>query len=506
MAALGFGASTVLVVAAEHVVLSPGYFASRQPWRRVVGTLAALSAACLPLGFVAGSCLAPRGCLAATLAAWRHACLRCVSSSLPMQRFGDLDVYAFAASRMVISLQCALVASAHGGLCDKHASFASFFLTSWHAAFLTDTAISFSSTMLGACLLEPLNYEVVAVRSSSANKSSVDLLLTALEIGDVGSVDDNSLRQAGIKRSAPSAQRGWFASPRRDPFDADAVDTAAPLWRREIDAQRLALWNLVQSINPSPSSPLAMPPLLSLRSGGIVLGSASQHSFELRLAKFLAIASLAQAAAAEPTSSSAAESIVAAAVAKNGAADQTTFAVSRALRACLLIIDAFTLRLEIASANSPSPQLEATSKLTVSRFDSIATRLRASKYTTRYYLDGTSRITAATAAAEAPSALEVFAVASAASALFALARDHRVPVAICSILGARRALWEWRPTQPRLDIRNLQLLFDAVLDRFCLAYAEAIPGFAFPTIYAPDLQRRIDSLANTALRTSSGAR
>lgn len=324
---------------------------------------------------------------------------------------------------------------------------------------------------------------------------------SAIEVGDAAAPDDGPLRHAASRRTAPSL-KGWYAAKPRDPFDKFTAYAAAPLWRREIDAQRTALWEVLLEVDPPTRSWLGPPPLLCLASGGLAFG-AMKHSFELRLAKFLAIVAVARAAeASTPKCHPATNFFV-----SNAAGD---FGTSRALRACLLVIDSFSLRLEIASVAKQrqsdflAPVQAQNRSLGSERFDSIASRLQASACAQKYYFDDATYLTILGNSLNDGkvdicdlSSLEVAAVASATTAAFSLAcvSEHSIPVAMCSLLGARRALWEWQPRHSRHDVRDLLILLDSTLDRFCATFSDLMPRIAFPTIYAPDLQRRIDALA-----------
>lgn len=475
-ASLAFGLAVGLLLSAESAVLSAGYFAGRQPWRRLIVTRTTLGILGGLLGGIMGAtCGATRREAFAVAAASAGALVGCrhgvrIATSSRAERFVDLNAAELLASRLRYTLECAAIGAVATRWIAEAAGLFSSLVLAAHAAFAVELATAAASAGVAACLLEPLNFEVIC------GSDAVAALLAAAEVGDAEAADDARLRRAAKVKSGKAS--GWYATSDRDPVLDGTGDASAPLWRRDFDAQRVALWRGIQGLEAEAPSWLAPPPPLALASGGLVLGSPVRSLAE-RFSKFLAVSALANEDTARRVVS---------------AGDVP---VARALRACLLVLDGFTVRLMLA-AHQPA--------LTDSNagFASIVAVLHSSKRAQQYFFHDPAYL-----ANQPPdfALLEVVAVANATRATFALVESNvaRIPVALCSLLAARRAL-RGGPSRRPADLRQLEGLLDATLDRFCLAFADHIPRFAYPALDAPDLQRRVDALVNEKAATDVGSR
>lgn len=113
---------------------------------------------------------------------WWHSIWRCASQS-PVQTLSELDVAEIIRSRVMTTLYCAVVAALFAQWRGNAPLFQAL-PVAWHVTFATDALLTVSSHVLDACLLEPLNFEIVAERSARQKRykasKAVELLLCVL--------------------------------------------------------------------------------------------------------------------------------------------------------------------------------------------------------------------------------------------------------------------------------------------------------------------------------------
>ena len=160
----------------------------------------------------------------------------------------------------------------------------------------------------------------------------------------------------------------------------------------------------------------------------------------------------------------------------------------RAIRACLLVLDGFTLRLTIAaSKRAHNFTTECALIEDAARFDWIAEHVSE------------------TASAEEVSLLEKRAVVSAAAALPGLlktldAKTRFAPLALCSLVGALYTLRESRASNdalresPRRNdaLRDIENELHQITAALAPQYAQMLALYVFPQMYTSTLQKYVD--------------
>lgn len=109
------------------------------------------------------------------VAGWWHSYLRCVSQP-SLQALSELDLVQIVRDRVSITLRCAGIAAVYSRLFAQ-APLLVGLVIAWHAAFAVDVLVTLSSCLLEACLLEPLNYDIIAGRSPSSQPLRATALL-----------------------------------------------------------------------------------------------------------------------------------------------------------------------------------------------------------------------------------------------------------------------------------------------------------------------------------------
>ncbi|KAJ1455666.1 hypothetical protein M885DRAFT_519359 [Pelagophyceae sp. CCMP2097] len=333
------------------------------------------------------------------------------------------------------------------------------FLPALHAAFSVALATDVGAALVATVALHPLDYDLVAKRApprAGATKASV--LLAAVEAGDPPATGE-ALKPS--KTAAPQQQGGWYANA--------PTSKAAPAgrWRADVDELRSAVWRLASTADLDRGAQTWLQPIspLALNSGGLVLGS-NRVPLALRACKYIAVRDLARCAA--------------------DFAHVEGFA-TRAIRACLLLVDGLTLRLQVASGKR-SQSLDAERRVigAAASFDWAADALSEQPFQS---------------SEEPISPLEARAVISAVAAirvvLSALEASNRdAPLVLCSFAGALNTLRDSAPALPR-NADSLRCIEDAVHTATMAISGACAPHlalYAFPSIYVPTLQRYIQDV------------